>query len=249
MSIVPKRLDGSRCPWYGGRPWPRAHCARWGPSCPPQKRVQRPPNFGPCLLCPKGRMDQHALGMELGLGPGHIVLDGNLLPFPEKGAQPPPFSAHVCCGQTAGWIKMPLGTKIGLGPGHIVLHGDPAPSPIRSRAPKIFGPCLLWPNGRQSQLLLSICPLAYENVHTSGLSRATVVRALFMGHMYGPLVRIVNHGISESQHVYLRTRYYNFVVVLCDGRVESTPKPPDYRATPLSHWKQQMPEYDSNSLA
>ena len=39
----------------------------------------------------------------------------------------PPILAHVCCGQTAGWIKMPLGTEVGLGPGDIVLDGDPAP--------------------------------------------------------------------------------------------------------------------------
>ena len=82
-------------------------------------------------------MDQHALGMEVGHGPGHIVLDGNLLPVPEKGAQPP-FLPRVCCGQAAGWIKMPLGTKIGLGPGHIVLYGDPAPPPIRGTAPKFL---------------------------------------------------------------------------------------------------------------
>jgi len=50
---------------------------------------------------------------------------------------------------------MPLGTKSGLGTGHIVLHGDPAP-PKRSKPP-IFGPCLLWPNGRPSPLLLSTC--------------------------------------------------------------------------------------------
>ena len=43
-----------------------------------------------------------------------------------KGHSPPPqFSAHVCCGQTVGWIKTPLGTEVGLGPGHIVLDGDP----------------------------------------------------------------------------------------------------------------------------
>jgi len=47
---------------------------------------------------------------------------------PQKGAQPPQFLADVYCGQTAGWIKMPL-----------------------------FSPCLLWPNGRPSQLLLSTC--------------------------------------------------------------------------------------------
>ena len=39
------------------------------------------------------------------------------------------FSAHICCGQTAAWIKVPLGMEIGLGPSHIVLHGNPAPSP------------------------------------------------------------------------------------------------------------------------
>jgi len=109
-----------------------------GDSAPPlQKSGRAHPNFRPCLLCPNGWMDQHVLGMEVGHGPGHIVLDGNLLTFPEKGAQPP-FSAHVCCGQTAGWIKMPLGTKIGLDPGHIVLYGDPAPSPIRGTAPKFL---------------------------------------------------------------------------------------------------------------
>ena len=44
-----------------------------------------------------------------------------------KGTQSPQFSAHDCCGQTAGWIKMLLGTEVGLGPGDIVLGGDPAP--------------------------------------------------------------------------------------------------------------------------
>jgi len=30
------------------------------------------------------------LDMEVGLGPGHIVLDGNPAPLPKKGAEPPP---------------------------------------------------------------------------------------------------------------------------------------------------------------
>jgi len=73
------------------------------------------------------------------------------LPSP-KGAQPqcPQFSAHVCCGQAAGWIKMPLGMEVGLGPGpgpgDIVLDGDPAPQKWGHSTPN-FGPCLLWPNG------------------------------------------------------------------------------------------------------
>ena len=95
------------------------------------------------------------LGMQVGLSPGHIVLDGDLAPLP-KGAQlpttifcpyllrpidcmdqdatrhrarprprqlcvrwglhpkrggAPKFSAHVYCGQMAGWIKMVLGME------------------------------------------------------------------------------------------------------------------------------------------
>jgi len=96
-------------------------------------------------------------GMEVGLRPGNIVLDGDPAPPSQKGRHSLPlqFSAHVC-DQTAGWIKMPLGTKVGLGPGHIVLHGDPA-YPQRGTASLLFGPCVLWPNGRPCQLLLSTC--------------------------------------------------------------------------------------------
>jgi len=110
------------------------------------------------------------LGMQVGLGPGHIVLDWDPAPLPKRGAQPPifslcllgpnscmhqdttwyggrpqpkrhcvrwgssspsakgaQFSAHLYCGQTAGWIKTPLGTEEHLGPGHIVLDGTQLP--------------------------------------------------------------------------------------------------------------------------
>jgi len=66
----------------------------------------------------------------------------------------------VYCSQTVGWIKMPLGAEVGLGPGDIVLDGDPAPPMLRGTAiPTLFGPCLLWPNSRPSQQLLSSCNL------------------------------------------------------------------------------------------
>jgi len=39
----------------------------------------------------------------------------------------PPISAHVYCGQMAGWIGIPLGTEVCLGPGDIMLAEDPAP--------------------------------------------------------------------------------------------------------------------------
>ena len=39
------------------------------------------------------------LGMEVGLDPGQIVLDGYPVPLTERGTAAP-FSAYVCCGQT-----------------------------------------------------------------------------------------------------------------------------------------------------
>jgi len=62
----------------------------------------------------------------------------------------------VYCCQTIGRIKMNLGMQVGLGPGHIVLDRDPAPPPTGAQPP-VFGPCLLWTNGRPSQLLVSTC--------------------------------------------------------------------------------------------
>jgi len=47
--------------------------------------------------------------------------------------------------------------EVGLGPGDIMLDGDPDPSKGHSPFPPIFRWCLLWRNGRPSQLLLSIC--------------------------------------------------------------------------------------------
>ena len=83
-----------------------------------------------------------SLGVEVGLGPGDFVLDGDsALPSPKRG-RARQFSAHVYCGQTAGWIKMPLGTEVG----DIVLDGDPAAALRKghSIAPSL-GHVYIWP--------------------------------------------------------------------------------------------------------
>ena len=82
-----------------------------------------------------------SIGMELGLGPGDFVLNGDPASLPKRGGleRGPQFSAHVYCGQTAGWMKVVLGMEVGLSPGDFVLDGDPvAPSPKG-----VFGLCLL----------------------------------------------------------------------------------------------------------
>ena len=74
------------------------------------------------------------LGVQVGLGPGHIVLDGDP-PHPPPKGHSPQFST-----QMAAWIKMPLRTEVGLGTGDFVLDGDPAPPPQKRGRPQIFGP-------------------------------------------------------------------------------------------------------------
>jgi len=57
--------------WYGGRPQPRRHCVRWGPS---------------------SIKNQDASCTEVNLGLGDVVLDGVVAPPRRlKGAQPPSF--------------------------------------------------------------------------------------------------------------------------------------------------------------
>ena len=70
-----------------------------------------------------------ALDVEVGLGPSHIVLDGDAAPLPQKGDRAPIFGSFLC-RQTARCIKMPLGMEVGLSPGNFVLDGDPTPSQI-----------------------------------------------------------------------------------------------------------------------
>jgi len=56
------------------------------------------------------------LGIEVGLRPGDLVLDGDPAPLPKNGRSPQ-FLAHVYCGQTAEWIKMSLGMEVNVGSG------------------------------------------------------------------------------------------------------------------------------------
>jgi len=65
---------------------------------------------------------------------------------PSPKGNKPQFSAHICCGQMASWIKMPLGRKVSLDRSDIVLDGDPALPPQKGTEPPILGPCLLWPS-------------------------------------------------------------------------------------------------------
>jgi len=92
------------------------------------------------VLWPNGWMDQDVTLHGGRPRPGRHCVRWGPRPLPKRGRAAPHFSAHVYCGQTAGWIKMPLGMEVALGPGDIVLDGDPAPRKGGTAAPPTFRP-------------------------------------------------------------------------------------------------------------
>jgi len=97
--LRPKGCMDQDATWYRGMPRPRRHCVRWGTSSPSSTRG-RIAQFSAHVYC--GQMVgwiKLALGMEVGLVPGHIALDGDPAPHPKKRGEPPifgPFWAAVC---------------------------------------------------------------------------------------------------------------------------------------------------------
>ena len=143
--------------WHGCRPQPRRLCVRWGLGTQlplPKKEAEPPPQFSAHVYCGQtAGWIKMALGMEAGLGPGNIVLDGGTqLPSPERRHSPPNFRPFLLWPNGwSGCIKMSIGMEVDLSPGDFVLDGDPASYPKRGRAPPIFGPRLLSPNGCMDQ--------------------------------------------------------------------------------------------------
>jgi len=79
------------------------------------------------------------LGMEIGLGPSDFVFDGDAAPPQKKRHSPIQFLAHVYCGQTAEWIKMPPDMEVSkpLARRRCVTWG--LSSPLKGGQPPVFG--------------------------------------------------------------------------------------------------------------
>jgi len=92
--------------WYGSNlSLGPGHIMLDGDSAPPKRDTA--PNFR-CMSAVAKWLDgsRGHFVWGIGLGPGDVVLDGDPSP-PQKGHSRPHFLAHVYCGQTAGWIRMP----------------------------------------------------------------------------------------------------------------------------------------------
>jgi len=101
---------------------------------PPSLKGHRP-QFSANVRCGQtAEWTNVSLGVEIGLGPGAFVFDGEPAPPKKKGTAPTQFLAYVYCGQTAGWIEMPLGTVVNLSPSDVVLDGVAA-HPSKGQSP------------------------------------------------------------------------------------------------------------------
>jgi len=126
-----------RCTHFGSARQPWRHCvtslrsAHWlasGPEIGGVLSCQRMLAF--LLLWRNGWMHQDATWYGGRPPPRRLCVRWGPSPPSAKGVHwAPKFSAHIYCGQTAAWIKMPLGTEVGVGLRDIVLHGDPVPLP------------------------------------------------------------------------------------------------------------------------
>jgi len=91
----------------------------------------------------------------------HCVRWGPSSPSPK--GHSPQFSAHICCGQMAGWINMPLGIDVGLG----------------SRDCVRWGPSCLFPKtGAERPPQLSPMSIVAKQLHES---RCDLVRRYSLG--------------------------------------------------------------------
>jgi len=97
------------------------------------------------------------LGTRVGLGPGHIVLDGDLAPLPKKGAQPQIFGS--CLLWPNGWMDQDArwyGGRPRLRR-RCVRWGPSFTTERSTVAPPLFSTHVYCGHGRLSQLLLSSC--------------------------------------------------------------------------------------------
>jgi len=76
------------------------------------------------------------LGIEVGLGPDHIALDGIQVPPPKGGWVPPILGPYLMWPNGWRWFKMPLVMEIGLLWPHCVRWGPSAPPKGHSPLPQ-----------------------------------------------------------------------------------------------------------------
>jgi len=101
MSVVAKRLNGLRCHFVWSKASVQATLCSVRTQLPRKRRAQPQPTFGGCLLWPNGWVHQEfkmPLDVEVNIGPGDVVSDGDPAPRAKGAQQSRLFLDHVSCG-------------------------------------------------------------------------------------------------------------------------------------------------------
>jgi len=162
---------------YGARPRPRRLCVRWGPRGPSPKRgAEPPPNFRPVYCGQTVGWMKLVLGKDVGRSPGDFVLDGDLVPFTQKGAEPPSpiFGPFLLCPN--GWMHQDA-TRYG---------GMPHPRRV----------CVRWGPSPPSQ----------KGVGAPSSILRVEVRISILDRKCGALPVVANFAALEQQIILLKTR-------------------------------------------
>ena len=118
-----------------------------GPSSSSPTGAQPPPIFGQCPLWPTAGLSMMLLGMEVGIGSGDFVFDGDTASSRKRAQPPPNFWPMSIVPKRLDGSRCHLVRKYTRPMPHCVIDGDPAPPPCeRGTAvrPPLFDPCLLW---------------------------------------------------------------------------------------------------------
>ena len=121
----------------------------WATVC----KTVHPMLSDPCPVClfvcdvralwPNGWTTKMKLGMQVGLSPGHIVLDGDPATPPQRGTAPQ-FSAHICRGQNGCMDQDATWYGDRRRPRRLcVIWGPRSPSPKGEQSPPNFRPMFI----------------------------------------------------------------------------------------------------------
>jgi len=139
---------------------------------------------------------------------------GTQLPSP---GHSPQFSAIVCCGQTAGWTKMPLGMEVGLGPGDFVFDCEPATHRKKAQPPHpIFGACLFWPNGWMKTPLGTEVDLGTGHIVLDVVPTPSCPRKGHSSPVFSPMSIVAMHGrrteLLNSCYIFCYTYFSSYSI-------------------------------------
>jgi len=121
--------------WYGRRPQPRRLCVRWGPRKLPKKKAEI---SGHVYCSQTAEWIKMALGMEVGLCPVNVVLDGDTAALTKKGTKPSPIFGPSLLWSN-GWMHQDA-TRYGgrPQPSGLCVRWRPSPPPQKGGGPPKF---------------------------------------------------------------------------------------------------------------